>query len=73
MLTSAVADMGAAYNDAAGRKDPDFVNIGAGEIGGLVLTPGTYKFTSGVSINSDVVLTGGVEDVYIFQACTQLL
>ena len=35
LLRSAVGDMQFAYNDAAGRLSPDFIELGAGEIGGL--------------------------------------
>ena len=66
-LTAAVGDMESAYNDAAGRTLPDELNLGAGELGGLTLTPGLYKFTSNVSISNDVTLAGGPDDVWIFQ------
>jgi hypothetical protein len=66
-LTTAVSDMEAAYTDAAGRTLPDFVNLGAGEIGGLTLTPGLYKWSTGVSMSTDVTLSGGPNDVWIFQ------
>jgi hypothetical protein len=55
-----------AYNDAAGRA-PDYTEIGAGNIGGLNLGPATYKWGTGVSIPSNVTLTGGPNDVWIFQ------
>ncbi len=67
MLTTAVLDMQAAYTDAAGRTDPDFLNLGAGDIGGLTLTPGLYKWTSAVVIPTDVTISGGPNDVFIFQ------
>ena len=66
-LTAAVGDMEAAYNDAAGRTLPDAINLGAGEIGGLTLTPGLYKWSSNVSISNDLTLAGGPDDVWIFQ------
>ena len=66
-LTAAVGDMEAAYNDAAGRTLPDSINLGAGEIGGLTLAPGLYKWGTGVSISNDVTLSGGPDDVWIFQ------
>jgi hypothetical protein len=66
-LTSAVGSMETAYNDAAGRTTPDVLNLGAGEIGGLTLVPGLYKWTSNVSISDDVTLAGGPNDVWIFQ------
>ena len=66
-LTTAVGDMGTAYTNAAGRTFPDVVNLGAGEIGGLTLRPGLYKWNTGVSISTDVTLSGGPADVWIFQ------
>jgi len=39
-LTTAVGNMETAYTDAAGRSNPDFTELGAGEIGGLTLAPG---------------------------------
>jgi hypothetical protein len=66
LLTTAVGDMQTAYTDAAGRA-ADFTEIGAGEIGGMTLPPGTYKWGGGVSISTDVTLSGGPNDVWIFQ------
>jgi hypothetical protein len=66
-LTAAVGDMEAAYNDAAGRVNPDVVNLGAGEIGGLTLAPGLYKWGTNVNISNDVTLAGGPNDVWILQ------
>jgi len=67
LLTAAIGDMGLAYTDAAGRLIPDFTELGAGEIGGLTLAPGLYKWGSGVSISTNVTLLGGPNDVWIFQ------
>jgi hypothetical protein len=66
-LTTAVSDMQTGYTDAAGRPTPDFLELGTGAIGGMTLTPGLYKWTSTVSIGSDVTLTGTATDVFIFQ------
>jgi hypothetical protein len=71
-LTSAVGDMGYAYVDAAGRPTPDFIELGGGEIGGQTLTPGLYKWSSGVMITTDVTLSGGPDDVWIFQVAGTL-
>ena len=71
-LTSAVGDMGFAYDDAAGRVAPDFTELGAGEIGGLTLAPGLYKWGTGVLITTDVTLSGGPNDVWIFQVAGTL-
>jgi len=66
LLTTAVSDMMTAYTDAAGRA-PDFTEIGAGNIGGMTLPPGTYKWGSGLLIPTDVTLSGGPDDTWIFQ------
>lgn len=71
-LTAAVGDLGFAYDDAAGRLGPDFVELGAGEIGGLTLAPGLYKWGTGVLITNDVTLSGGPNDVWIFQVAGTL-
>jgi len=71
-LTAAVGDMEAAYNDAAGRTLPDALNLGAGEIGGLPLTPGLYKWTTDLSISTDVTLAGGPNDVFILQVAGKI-
>jgi hypothetical protein len=71
-LTAAVRDMETAYNDAAGRTLPDFSGLGAGEIGGLTLAPGLYKWGTGVSISNDVTLSGGPDAVWIFQVAGTL-
>jgi hypothetical protein len=71
-LTSAVGAMETAYTDAAGRTLPKALNLGAGEIGGLTLTPGLYKWTTGLSISTDVTLNGGPNDVWILQVAGNL-
>ena len=68
-LTTAIGDMETAYNDAAGRANPDVLNLGAGEVGGQTLAPGLYKWASDVSISNDVTLAGGPNDVWILQIC----
>ena len=71
-LGSAVLDMGFAYDDAAGRVFPDFTELGAGEIGGLTLEPGLYKWSSGLLLSTDVTLSGGPDDIWIFQVAGTL-
>jgi hypothetical protein len=66
-LTTAVLNMQAAYTDAAGRSNPDYLNVGAGIIGGLTLYPGLHKWTSTLLIPTDITLDGGPDDVWIFQ------
>jgi len=67
-LTTAVSDMETAYTDAAGRTLPDFTELGGGDISGLTLAPGLYKWGTGVTIDdTGVTLSGGPNDVWIFQ------
>ncbi len=66
-MTTAVNNMLTAYNDAAGRPSPDFTELGTGNIGGRTLVPGLYKWTSAVTIPTDVMIAGGSNDVWIFQ------
>lgn len=66
-LTTSIGDMETAYLDAAGRLNPDFLELGSGEIGGKTLKPGLYKWGTAVSISSDVTISGGPTDVWIFQ------
>lgn len=65
-LASAVGDMEAAYADAAGRQ-PEYLDLGSGIIGGLTLLPATYKWTTALLIPTSITLNGGVKDIWIFQ------
>lgn len=71
MLTAAQGDLTIAYNNAAGRTPVPtgpFLNPGSGNIGGLTLVPGLYKFTSSCLISgSNLTLSGTATDVWIFQ------
>jgi hypothetical protein len=71
-LTTAVGAMQAAYTDAAGRPTPNFLNLGGGAIGGLTLVPGLYKWTTDVTLPSDVTISGGANDEWIFQITGKL-
>ncbi|MGM0580868.1 MAG: ice-binding family protein [Bacteroidota bacterium] len=71
-LTTAVENMNTAYNDAAGRSEIDFLELGTGNIGGKTLSPGVYKWTNTVSIPTDVTLSGSSTDVWIFQIAENL-
>jgi len=65
-LTAAVGAAGTAYTDAQGRA-ADYTELAAGNIGGLNLSPATYKWSSAVTIPTTLTLTGGPNDVWIFQ------
>jgi hypothetical protein len=77
MLSAAKGDLTVAYNDAAGRTPiptGPFLDPGSGELGGLTLVPGLYKFTSACSITgSDLTLSGSSTDVWIFQIASGLV
>lgn len=78
-VDTAVANMGTAYTDAAGRTAPAPVTeLGTGNISGMTLTPGIYKWSTGLLIYAGsptgdatgVTLdctTGGSTSVFIFQ------
>lgn len=72
VLTTAISDMQTAYTDAAGRTLPDFTELGAGNIGGMTLAPGLYKWSSAVTIPTDVTLSGTGRDIWIFQIAQTL-
>ena len=71
-LTTAVSNMEAAYTDAAGRKLPDFTELYAGNLSGKTLTPGLYKWSTSVLINTSVTLAGGPNAIWIFQIAGNL-
>lgn len=71
-LTTAVKNMQTAYTDAAGRSNPNFLNLGAGNIGGKTLTAGLYKFTTAVTIPTNITISGSSTDVWIFQVAGTL-
>jgi len=76
LLTAAQGDLTTAYNDAAGRTpvpEGNFLDPGTGNIGGMTLEPGLYKFTGAAAITgSDVTLSGGENDVWIFMIASDL-
>jgi Ice-binding-like/Bacterial Ig-like domain len=72
-LTTSVNNMITAYNDAAGRTIPDFVELGAGNIGGKTLTQGLYKWTSNVTVPTSITVSGSATDVWIFQISGNLV
>jgi len=65
-LTTAIGDMQTAYTDAAGRS-AGVTELGAGNIGGMTLTAGVYKWGTGLLIPTDMTLSGSGTDVFIFQ------
>jgi hypothetical protein len=81
LLLAAKNDLTTAYNNAAARlpvpSDAAHLNPGlipgSGNIGGMNLSPGLYKFTVTANIQgADLILTGGPDDVWIFQCQSDL-
>jgi hypothetical protein len=73
LVDTAVGDMLTAYNYAAGVVAPaPVVELGAGDISGLTIATGLYKWTTDVIINTNVTLSGGASDVWIFQIAGDL-
>ena len=71
-MTTAVSDMELAFTDAAGRTLPDFTELGAGDVSGLTLVPGLYKWGTGLLMATDVTIQGSATDVWIFQIAQDL-
>lgn len=73
-MTTAVNDMQTAYTTANGLVTPaPVVDLGAGNISGLILPAGLYKWSTGVLITSaGVTLTGGPNDTWVFQIAQDL-
>ena len=66
----AVLDRGTAFTEAADRSIPDATELGAGDISGLTIYPGLYKWaTTGVLVNTNVTLDaeGDTNAVWVFQ------
>jgi hypothetical protein len=70
-LTTAVLDMGTAYANAAARP-LDYTEVGAGNIGGMTLAPAVYKWSGNLIVPASVTLSGGANDVWIFQIAGNL-
>jgi len=70
-MTTAIGDMQLAFTDAAGRA-ASVTELGAGNIGGRVISAGTYRWGTGVLIPTDVTLAGSATDVWIFQIAQDL-
>jgi hypothetical protein len=70
-MTTAIGDMENAFTDAAGRA-AGVTELGAGDISGKTLTPGVYKWGTGVLVAADATLSGSPTDVWILQVAQDL-
>ncbi len=68
-LGTAILDMETAYTDAAGRPAGvgANLNLGAGILNGQTLVTGTYTWGTNVAISGNITISGGPNDVWIFQ------
>jgi hypothetical protein len=75
-LMQVKGDLTKAYNDTISRTPVPtgtYLNPGAGNLGGLTLPPGLYKFTGTALLSgSNLTLSGTANDVWIFQIGTTL-
>ena len=73
-MTTAVSDMETAFTTANGLTYPaPKVQMYAGDISGRTIQPGLYKWSTGVLItNAGVTLSGGPNDVWVFQIAQNL-
>ncbi|MCX6175547.1 MAG: ice-binding family protein [Ignavibacteriales bacterium] len=72
-MTTAIGDMETAYTDAAGRTLPDHTEMYTGDVTGQTLTPGLYKWSTGVMVSAGgVTISGNATAVWIFQIAGNL-
>jgi hypothetical protein len=68
----AVLDMETAYTAASGQP-VDVLELGAGLIGGLTLGPGVHKWTTAITIATDIVLSGSATDLFILETTKDVI
>ncbi|MFZ4725320.1 MAG: InlB B-repeat-containing protein [Paludibacter sp.] len=67
-ISTAISDMETAFTTANGLTTTVITELGAGDITGMTLVPGLYKWSTGLLISaSGVTLTGGANDTWVFQ------
>ena len=67
-ISTAVSDMETAFTTANGLTTTVITELGAGDITGMTLAPGLYKWGTGLLISGGgVTLTGGANDTWVFQ------
>ncbi|WP_069658825.1 ice-binding family protein [Arcticibacter eurypsychrophilus] len=74
-MTTAIGDMETAFTTANGIVDPSpVVELYAGNLSGRTIKAGIYKFSTNVLVtNAGVTLTGGPNDVWVFQIAQDLI
>ncbi len=67
-VSTAISDQEAAFTAANGLTTNVIVDLGAGNVSGMTLAPGLYKWGTGLLItNAGVTLSGGPNDTWVFQ------
>jgi hypothetical protein len=67
-VSTAISDQETAFTTAMGLTTDVIVDLGAGNISGMTLAPGLYKWGTGLLItNQGVTLAGGANDTWVFQ------
>lgn len=67
-LTTAISDMETALTTAMGMTLSVITELGEGNISGMTLAPGLYKWGTGLLVTgAGVTLTGGPNDTWVFQ------
>jgi hypothetical protein len=75
LLTTAVSDMEAAYNNTVSRSTNDGarINLEAGLLTAVTLTPGVYTFTTDVHLTGDIYFDGSDSEIFIIQMTGSLM
>jgi hypothetical protein len=67
-VETAISDQETAFTTAMGLVTDVITDLGAGDISGMTLAPGLYKWGTGLLItNQGVTLEGGPNDTWVFQ------
>jgi hypothetical protein len=67
-ITTAISDMETALTTGMGMTLSVITELGAGDISGMTLVPGLYKWGTGLLITGvGVTLSGGPDDTWVFQ------
>ena len=72
-MTTAISDMETAFVDAAGRVNPDHIDLGAGNLEGQTLEAGLYKWGTTVHFASSLTFDGSSTDIWVLQIAQNLL
>ncbi|MGF7081018.1 ice-binding family protein [Mucilaginibacter sp. UYCu711] len=74
-LTTSIGDMETAYTNSNNLVTPaPVVGLGAGDISGLILPPGLYKWGTQLLVtNAGVTLAGGPNDTWVLQIAGDLI